>query len=172
MVFKGKEFGEEEKKERTSICEFCLMISIPLRALETHQPSSRPASAVCPKVLHLRSYINCLVVLHWPSSGPTSAVQRSCINCQSSSSASAVHPAVLHQSSNGPASPFFPGLLSGISHHPHLPVTLLRILFLVLMCEQVCSLREFSMILTMLWVSSAVRIVSKGSHMLWTNDTS
>lgn len=96
MVFKGK----EEKKERTSICEFCLMISIPLRALETHQPSSRPASAVCPKVLHLRSYISCLVVLHWPSSGPTSAVrpavphqlsvQQSCISRPSSSPASVI----------------------------------------------------------------------------------
>lgn len=78
MVFKGKEFGEEEKKERTSICEFCQMISIPLRALENHQPSSHPASAVCP------------VVLHRPSNGPTSAVQWSCISCQSSGPASAV----------------------------------------------------------------------------------
>lgn len=84
MVFKGKEFGEEDKKERTNICEFCQMMSIPLRALENHQPSSHPAMAVqrsCisrPAVLHQlsvqRSCISCPVALHWPSSNPTSAV--------------------------------------------------------------------------------------------------
>lgn len=29
MVFKGKELGEEEDKERNSVCEICQMISFP-----------------------------------------------------------------------------------------------------------------------------------------------